>query len=87
MKNTYTLMHTSQTVEFVKAKVRSTLSLYYYIVYVYFLFLLQRGKWSKLDHKEMTVMEAVEMLDRIVDESDPDVRKSLHLTNMHTIIT
>ena len=30
------------------------------------------GKWTKFDHAEMTVMEALERLNELVDESDPD---------------
>lgn len=35
---------------------------------------MQHQKWDKLDHAEMTAMEAIFMLDNLVDSSDPDVR-------------
>ena len=35
--------------------------------------LWQREKYQKLDHCQMTIMEAVKRLDLLVDESDPDV--------------
>ncbi|XP_078534001.1 inositol oxygenase-like isoform X2 [Lissotriton helveticus] len=50
--NTYTLMHTYQSVEFVKHK---------------------NAKWCSFNHKQMSIMEALNMLDDLVDESDPDV--------------
>ncbi|XP_038667574.1 inositol oxygenase [Scyliorhinus canicula] len=50
--NTYRLMHTYQTVEFVKGKIY---------------------QWSSCAQAQMTVMEALQALDQIVDESDPDV--------------
>ncbi|XP_078533997.1 inositol oxygenase-like [Lissotriton helveticus] len=50
--NTYTLMHTYQTVEFVKQK---------------------NAKWCSFKHKQMSIMEALNLLDDLVDESDPDV--------------
>ncbi|XP_008046205.1 inositol oxygenase [Carlito syrichta] len=49
---TYKLMHTSQTVDFVRRK---------------------HAQFGGFSHKEMTVMEALDMLDGLVDESDPDV--------------
>lgn len=30
-------------------------------------------QWSKFDHAEMTIMEALDQLNSLVDESDPDV--------------
>lgn len=33
----------------------------------------QREKWLKLNHTEMTVMDAIMLLDDFVDESDPDI--------------
>lgn len=36
---------------------------------------MQHQKWDKLDHAEMTAMEAIFMLDNLVDSSDPDVRR------------
>ncbi|XP_068959028.1 inositol oxygenase isoform X1 [Petaurus breviceps papuanus] len=50
--NTYKLMHTYQTVDFVRKKIE---------------------EYGRFSYKKMTVMEAVDMLDRLVDESDPDV--------------
>ncbi|XP_072327355.1 inositol oxygenase isoform X5 [Scyliorhinus torazame] len=50
--NTYRLMHTYQTVEFVKGKI---------------------SDWASCSQAQMTVMEALQALDQIVDESDPDV--------------
>ena len=32
-----------------------------------------REKWMKFDKGEYTIMEAIEMLDELVDDSDPDV--------------
>ncbi|XP_018416258.1 PREDICTED: inositol oxygenase [Nanorana parkeri] len=52
VKMTYTLMHTYQTVDFVKEK---------------------HALWGSCNHKKMTVMEALSLLDNLVDESDPDV--------------
>eukprot|EP00118_Oscarella_pearsei_P006362 m.28731 g.28731 ORF g.28731 m.28731 type:complete len:104 (+) comp30994_c0_seq4:112-423(+) len=33
----------------------------------------KKAEWLKLDKKEMTVMEALVLLNELVDESDPDV--------------
>ncbi|XP_012644980.1 inositol oxygenase [Microcebus murinus] len=49
---TYKLMHTHQTVDFVRRK---------------------HAQFGGFSYKKMTVMEAVSMLDELVDESDPDV--------------
>nr|XP_031529461.1 inositol oxygenase isoform X2 [Vicugna pacos] len=49
---TYKLMHTRQTVDFVRKK---------------------HAQFGGFSYKKMTVMEAVDMLDGLVDESDPDV--------------
>ncbi|XP_064417169.1 inositol oxygenase [Latimeria chalumnae] len=49
---TYKLMHTQQTVDFVKK---------------------QQAKWGTYLHTEMSIMEALDALDQLVDESDPDV--------------
>ena len=35
---------------------------------------LQLDNWCKLDKAKMTMMDAIFELDKIVDESDPDVR-------------
>lgn len=32
----------------------------------------RRAKWLKFDHAEMTILEAIELLDGLVDDSDPD---------------
>ena len=37
------------------------------------MFVLQHSKWDKLDKCEMNIMDALFMLDSIIDESDPDV--------------
>uniref|UniRef100_A0A5F8G571 Inositol oxygenase n=1 Tax=Monodelphis domestica TaxID=13616 RepID=A0A5F8G571_MONDO len=50
--NTYKLMHTYQTVDFVRRK---------------------HVEFGGFSYKKMTVMEAVDLLDELVDESDPDV--------------
>lgn len=50
--NTYDLMHTNQTLEFVKGRMEY---------------------WGKLDHGYLTIMEALEKLNDLVDESDPDI--------------
>ncbi|KAL0968350.1 hypothetical protein UPYG_G00265730 [Umbra pygmaea] len=50
--NTYKLMHTHQTMDFVKKK---------------------HSEWSGCGHAQMKMMEAVLSLDKLVDESDPDV--------------
>ncbi|XP_006812619.1 inositol oxygenase-like, partial [Saccoglossus kowalevskii] len=52
VQETYKLMHTYQTVEFVSQK---------------------RDKWGQLNKAEMNVMQALEFLNNLVDESDPDV--------------
>nr|XP_045219274.1 inositol oxygenase isoform X4 [Macaca fascicularis] len=49
---TYKLMHTHQTVDFVRGK---------------------HAQFGGFSYKKMTVMEAVDLLDGLVDESDPDV--------------
>ena len=33
----------------------------------------QRGKWLNFDHEELTIMEALDKLNDLIDESDPDV--------------
>ena len=53
MRESYTLMHTYQTVESVRQR---------------------REKWCRFDHAEMPIMDALLMLDNLVDDSDPDVR-------------
>ncbi|NXX35191.1 MIOX oxygenase, partial [Nicator chloris] len=50
--NTYLLMHTHQTVEFVRRK---------------------SAQYGSCSLRRMSVMEALELLDQLVDESDPDV--------------
>ncbi|XP_071274565.1 inositol oxygenase [Agelaius tricolor] len=50
--NTYRLMHTHQTVEFVRRK---------------------SAQYGSCSQRRMSVMEALELLDQLVDESDPDV--------------
>ncbi|XP_074083270.1 inositol oxygenase isoform X2 [Macrotis lagotis] len=50
--HTYKLMHTYQTVDFVRKK---------------------HVEFGGFSYKKMTVMEAVDLLDGLVDESDPDV--------------
>ncbi|XP_035691805.1 inositol oxygenase-like isoform X1 [Branchiostoma floridae] len=52
VRNTYQLMHTHQTVDFVRRKME---------------------QWCKLDHAQMTMLECLEELNNLVDESDPDV--------------
>ena len=42
-------------------------------------------KWCKFNHAELTVMEALLMLDDLVDESDPDV-SHLYLQRMFFLI-
>jgi len=32
----------------------------------------RRAKWLKFDHAEMTILDAIELLDGLVDDSDPD---------------
>ncbi|XP_017743593.1 PREDICTED: inositol oxygenase isoform X1 [Rhinopithecus bieti] len=49
---TYKLMHTHQTVDFVRSK---------------------HAQFGGFSYKKMTVMEAVDLLDGLLDESDPDV--------------
>ncbi|XP_065054180.1 inositol oxygenase-like [Rhopilema esculentum] len=34
---------------------------------------MKKEKWCKLDKAEMTILEAIMMLDELVDESDPDI--------------
>ncbi|CAH1118738.1 unnamed protein product [Phaedon cochleariae] len=52
VRRTYELMHTNQTVDFVKGK---------------------HEKWGKFNHFRCTMREALEKLNELVDESDPDV--------------
>lgn len=48
---------------------------FYFILFFYFsLQILQMAFWTKFNHVEMTILEAVEALNALVDESDPDVR-------------
>ncbi|XP_060779152.1 inositol oxygenase [Neoarius graeffei] len=50
--NTYRLMHTHQTLDFVRKK---------------------HAEWAGCTHAQMTMMESIDSLDQLVDESDPDV--------------
>ncbi|KTF79765.1 hypothetical protein cypCar_00040827 [Cyprinus carpio] len=50
--NTYKLMHTYQTLDFVKQK---------------------HLEWANCNHFSMSMMENIDSLDELVDESDPDV--------------
>uniref|UniRef100_A0A671K9H3 Inositol oxygenase n=1 Tax=Sinocyclocheilus anshuiensis TaxID=1608454 RepID=A0A671K9H3_9TELE len=50
--NTYKLMHTYQTLDFVKQK---------------------HLEWANCNYFSMTMMESIDSLDELVDESDPDV--------------
>ncbi|XP_074840338.1 inositol oxygenase isoform X3 [Carettochelys insculpta] len=50
--NTYLLMHTHQTVDFVRKK---------------------NAEYGAFAQRRMSIMEALELLDKVVDESDPDV--------------
>ncbi|KRT78802.1 hypothetical protein AMK59_6552, partial [Oryctes borbonicus] len=52
VRKTYKLMHTNQTVDFVKGKM---------------------ADWLKFNHFKATVRQALEKLNELVDESDPDV--------------
>ncbi|KAG9337306.1 hypothetical protein JZ751_028874 [Albula glossodonta] len=55
--NTYRLMHSNQTLDFVKRK---------------------HAEWAGCSHTTMTVMESVDALDQLVDESDPDLVGLIH---------
>ena len=50
--NTYKVMHTNQTVDFVKGRL---------------------NVWTKFDRIQLPVMEALELLNTLVDESDVDI--------------
>lgn len=50
--STYDLMHTHQTLDFVKGRMEH---------------------WGRFDHGRLTVLEALEKLNDLVDESDPDI--------------
>jgi len=50
--NTYKLMHTHQTVEFVKEKT---------------------AKWTQFNHLKSNLLDALDLLNSFVDESDPDI--------------
>ncbi|XP_019399380.1 PREDICTED: inositol oxygenase [Crocodylus porosus] len=50
--NTYLLMHTHQTVDFVRRK---------------------HAEYGACSHRRLSIMEALDLLDDLVDESDPDV--------------
>lgn len=52
VKETYDLMHTHQTVDFVQGRM---------------------SHWMKFNHAELTVMEILEELNALVDDSDPDI--------------
>jgi len=52
VRETYRLMHTNQTHDFVMAK---------------------HEEWGKLEKCQMNIMEALDYLNNVVDESDPDV--------------
>ncbi|KAG9510663.1 Developmentally-regulated GTP-binding protein 1 [Fragariocoptes setiger] len=51
VRQTYRLMHTNQTVDFVTDRI---------------------ARWTRFDHAELTIMEALVKLNALVDESDPD---------------
>lgn len=69
----YRQLHENQTVDFVMRKLLAldfSLTKFSYI----FLFKIgQREKWLKFNHYEGTIREALEKLNEIVDESDPDI--------------
>ena len=51
------------------------------------MFVFQHSKWDKLDKCEMNIMDALFMLDSIIDESDPDVSMCTachHVVVVHT---
>ncbi|KAL8584952.1 hypothetical protein ACOMHN_043588 [Nucella lapillus] len=50
--NTYQLMHTYQTLDFVRNRM---------------------AHWGSLDHDQLTIMDALEKVNSLVDESDPDL--------------
>ena len=39
----------------------------------------QMAKWLKFDKAKMPIMDALLELDKIIDESDPDVRRTFNL--------
>lgn len=51
VRRTYYLMHTNQTVKFVRSRI---------------------AKWTRFNHAELTIMEALVKLNSLIDESDPD---------------
>ncbi|XP_062246556.1 inositol oxygenase isoform X3 [Platichthys flesus] len=66
---TYTLMHTNQTLDFVKKKREKPPPPSNNVT----LTSLQHCEWSGCSHSQMGIMDAVMSLDQVVDESDPDV--------------
>ncbi len=45
------------------------------------------AKWCKFDKCKMGVMDAVMLLDNIIDESDPDVSDPNWFTNINQLYT
>ena len=39
------------------------------------IFLLQMDQWCQFSQAEMTIMEALNLMNKLVDESDPDVSR------------
>lgn len=47
---------------------------------------IQQAEWLRFDHAEMTVMEALEEVSAFIDESDPDVRYILIISNLFSSV-
>ena len=72
-------MHTLQTVKSVKARVSMYFACDLEILHSFEQLRLsplnlQLEKWCKLDRAKMPLIDAIFELDKIIDESDPDVR-------------
>ena len=46
-------------------------------MYIRVSWLRQLKQWTQFNHGEMTIMEAMEHLNSLIDESDPDVSRTL----------
>lgn len=72
VRRTYKLMHTHQTMDFAQGKVHMNLFLMLRILIKNCPLLFQLNEWCRFDRFSATIMEALERLNNLIDESDPD---------------
>ncbi len=72
VKKTYYEMHTNQTVDFVKKKVSNLAKTEIRLNHSK-CFGFQIEKWTQFNHFEATIFEALDKLNDLIDESDPDL--------------